>query len=149
MYLSYIQLRKLWWHSTISLQLPKTFHLAVVRILWTCSYIKVSVVDIGKIEKNKLLLQNDQFFSKAGVILAVFEIGSLFWAQKNWCPNFDELEKKTKPRFIASANTFDCCFRTNILSFHSSISNCSPWDFEILGWCPVGPVLPHGEKVPL
>ena len=22
-------------------------------------------------------------------------------------------------------------------------------DFEILGWCPVGPVLPHGEKVPL
>ena len=24
-----------------------------------------------------------------------------------------------------------------------------PRDFEILGWCPVGPVLPHGEKVPL
>ena len=22
-------------------------------------------------------------------------------------------------------------------------------DFEILGWCPVGPVLPNGEKVPL
>ena len=22
-------------------------------------------------------------------------------------------------------------------------------DFEILGWGPVGPVLPHGEKVPL
>ena len=22
-------------------------------------------------------------------------------------------------------------------------------DFEILCWCPVGPVLPHGEKVPL
>ena len=22
-------------------------------------------------------------------------------------------------------------------------------DFEILGWCPVGPVLPHQEKVPL
>ena len=22
-------------------------------------------------------------------------------------------------------------------------------DFEILGWCPAGPVLPHGEKVPL
>ena len=20
---------------------------------------------------------------------------------------------------------------------------------EVLGWCPVGPVLPHGEKVPL
>ena len=24
-----------------------------------------------------------------------------------------------------------------------------PQDFETLGWCPVGPVLPHGEKVPL
>ena len=25
----------------------------------------------------------------------------------------------------------------------------SPQDFEILGWCSAGPVLPHGEKVPL
>ena len=25
----------------------------------------------------------------------------------------------------------------------------SPQDFEILGWCPAGTVLPHGEKVPL
>ena len=24
-----------------------------------------------------------------------------------------------------------------------------PLDFEILGWCPAGPVLPHAEKVPL
>ena len=24
-----------------------------------------------------------------------------------------------------------------------------PRDFEILGWCPAGPVLTHGEKVPL
>ena len=24
-----------------------------------------------------------------------------------------------------------------------------PQDFEILGWCPAGPVLPQGEKVPL
>ena len=24
-----------------------------------------------------------------------------------------------------------------------------PRDFEILGWGPAGPVLPHGEKVPL
>ena len=24
-----------------------------------------------------------------------------------------------------------------------------PQDIEILGWCPAGPVLPHGEKVPL
>ena len=22
-------------------------------------------------------------------------------------------------------------------------------DYEILGWCPAGPVLPHEEKVPL
>ena len=28
--------------------------------------------------------------------------------------------------------------------------NCiSSGDYEILGWCPAGPVLPHGEKVPL
>ena len=24
-----------------------------------------------------------------------------------------------------------------------------PRDFEILGWCPAGTFLPHGEKVPL
>ena len=24
-----------------------------------------------------------------------------------------------------------------------------PRDFEILGWCPAGAFLPHGEKVPL
>ena len=30
----------------------------------------------------------------------------------------------------------------------TSIPN-SPQDFEILDLCPVGPVLPHGEKVPL
>ena len=24
-----------------------------------------------------------------------------------------------------------------------------PQDIEIRGWCPAGPVLPHGEKVPL
>ena len=24
-----------------------------------------------------------------------------------------------------------------------------PRDIKILGWCPAGPVLPHGEKVPL
>ena len=36
-------------------------------------------------------------------------------------------------------------------SFKRSISQRSifPQDFEIVGWCPVGPVLPHGEKVPL
>ena len=28
-------------------------------------------------------------------------------------------------------------------------NNRCPRDFEILGWCPVGTFLPHGEKVPL
>ena len=23
------------------------------------------------------------------------------------------------------------------------------WEIKILGWCPTGPILPHGEKVPL
>ena len=27
--------------------------------------------------------------------------------------------------------------------------HCNKKDFEILGSCPAGPVLPHGEKVPL
>ena len=27
--------------------------------------------------------------------------------------------------------------------------NGQPQDLKILGWCPAGPVLPHGEKVPL
>ena len=27
--------------------------------------------------------------------------------------------------------------------------NNPPRDFEILGWCPAEPVLPHGEKVAL
>ena len=26
---------------------------------------------------------------------------------------------------------------------------CIPETFKILGWCPAGSVLPHGEKVPL
>ena len=26
---------------------------------------------------------------------------------------------------------------------------CLPETFKILGWCPAGSVLPHGEKVPL
>ena len=51
-------------------------------------------MDTGKIKKNKFLLQNDQFFSRQGEIVAIFEIGSRFWEEKNWCPNFDELEKK-------------------------------------------------------
>ena len=38
--------------------------------------------------------------------------------------------------------------------FHSSDASicssiCYPRDIEILGWCPVGPVLPHEKKVSL
>ena len=29
------------------------------------------------------------------------------------------------------------------------IEEVHPQDIEILGWCPAGSVLPHGEKVPL
>ena len=29
------------------------------------------------------------------------------------------------------------------------IEEVYPQDIEILGWCPAGSVLPHGEKVPL
>ena len=29
------------------------------------------------------------------------------------------------------------------------IQTNDPQDFEILSWCPAGPVLPQGEKVPL
>ena len=31
----------------------------------------------------------------------------------------------------------------------NAIFSMSPWDIEILGCCPVGPVLLHGEQVPL
>ena len=64
--------------------------------LWTCSYIQVSVVDIGKLGKTSFCHEMINFSARQGVILAVFEIGSRFWAQKNWCPKFDELEKKNK-----------------------------------------------------
>ena len=30
-----------------------------------------------------------------------------------------------------------------------SLKEVCPQDITILGWCPAGPVLPHGEKVPL
>ena len=46
--------------------IAKNVSSVMVRRLWTCSYIEASVVDIGKIEKNKFLLRHDQVFSKAG-----------------------------------------------------------------------------------
>ena len=42
-------------------------------------------------------------------------------------------------------------FLLNLFFFFSLLSICFkfPQDIEILGWRPAGPVLPHGEKVPL
>ena len=37
----------------------------------------------------------------------------------------------------------------NLITFKRLDGIKDPRDIEILGWCPVGPVLPHGEKVPL
>ena len=48
------------------------------------------------------------------------------------------------PRVVMSRNEFE-----NIFAFLYCCDKDSPRDFEILGWCPAGPVLPHGEKVPL
>ena len=31
----------------------------------------------------------------------------------------------------------------------NNLPGFSPGDIKMLGWCPVGPVLPHGEKVPI
>ena len=44
------------------------------------------------------------------------------------------------------------CFRLKIVTLFGKFgpkNAISPRDFEILGWCPAGPVLPHGEKVRL
>ena len=45
-------------------------------------------------------------------------------------------------------------FPTDVLNFfgYSDLSMrvlVYPRDYEILGWCPAGSVLPYGEKVPL
>ena len=44
-------------------------------------------------------------------------------------------------------------FGSNNMIYLQDFLHCSRFfylqDIEILGWCPVGLVLPHGEKVPL
>ena len=47
-------------------------------------------------------------------------------------------------RFIFQFRPFEFYLLDKIL-----INRGSPRDYEILGWCPAGPVLPQGEKVPL
>ena len=44
----------------------------------------------------------------------------------------------------------DCSVKLAILSPKIMVAaKVLPRDYEMLGWCPAGPVLPHGEKVPL
>ena len=40
-------------------------------------------------------------------------------------------------------------FVLGLLGDHVLMWRSLPWDIEILGWYPAGPVLSHGEKVPL
>ena len=56
-----------------------------------------------------------------GVMQGVFEIGSLFWAHKNWHPNFDKVAKNkvfTKP--LVSRH------RANHKLSHMCIKHCKP-----------------------
>ena len=42
------------------------------------------------------------------------------------------------------------CYQLSLLWIRTSCLVYShPQHIEILGWCPVGSILPHGEKVPL
>ena len=63
---------------------------------------------------------------------------------------FDNKLNSTLTHFIYNEKIY----KTPLLSvklepFIISIASSLPQDFEILGWCPAEPVLPHGEKVPL
>ena len=39
----------------------------------------------------------------------------------------------------------NCIYKVHV----NNLPGFSPGDIKMLGWCPVGPVLPYGEKVPL
>ena len=58
--------------------------------------------------------------------------------------------KKGKSTVIAERKQFLLILGHTITVHKSQGSTLAyPRDIEILGWCPVGSVLPHGEKVPL
>ena len=58
--------------------------------------------------------------------------------------------KKGKSTVIAERKQFLLILGHAITVHKSQGSTLAyPRDIEILGWCPVGSVLPHGEKVPL
>ena len=46
------------------------------------------------------------------------------------------------------AMSVDAVFVTNMIIL-AMVQRFIPETFKILGWCPAGSVLPHGEKVPL
>ena len=52
--------------------------------------------------------------------------------------DFKQLSKKALMSYL--------CFILVFLLFYFGLY---PQDIEMLGWCPAGPVLPHGKKVPL
>ena len=51
----------------------------------------------------------------------------------------------------SKCHSFDICKKgTNSTQYKPKLDlDHALVDFEILGWCPVGPVLPHGENEPL
>ena len=59
----------------------------------------------------------------------------------------DKMEEKSQPNILQNCvgNISWCQNVRNAMEGPKKL----PRDFEILGWCPVGPVLPLGEKVPL
>ena len=60
-----------------------------------------------------------------------------------WDPNGGFRGQSTLRKFVGSKEHLDW------LKINLNVTEMLIVHFEILGWCPVGPVLPHGEKVPL
>ena len=57
---------------------------------------------------------------------------------------------KTKITFLLSEALLFFFEQKYILFSETSAKvGISPGDIKIPGWCPAGPVLPHGEKMPL
>ena len=83
--------------------------------------------------------------------LCIRIILSLFDNWKTWKLKTDfqiEIEKtKLKNCWIVVSLTNTPL--TSKILFSYVLTKSFRRDFEILGWCPAGPVFPHGEKVPL
>ena len=80
------------------------------------------------------------------------DIGDVIFKLQNASKTFQwfyDNQVKANPdkwHFICRSND-----KLNIVTEDQTISNFEilSRDFEILGWCPAGTFLPHGEKVPL